>query len=161
MDRLEWISDSPEATKHIAATLAKYAPNLGCITLSGDLGAGKTCFSQGLIAALTDEANAPSPTFLLIKPYNRTNIGKSPPPPIYHMDFYRLEHEAELAELGLEEYLDGGLCLIEWPAIAAAYLPEARLDIVIELLDNHQRKITLSAKDDWQNLLNNVYSALC
>ena len=151
MSGISITTDSPEHTQQVAAKLANICAADDCITLTGDLGAGKTCFAQGFIEALTGETNVQSPTFLLVKPYGYDAST------LYHMDFYRIEHEAELAELGLEEYLDTGVCLIEWPEIAEAYLPEDRLDICIESSTDSQRKITFFAKDDWQKRLNNIY----
>lgn len=137
--------------------LAKHSAAGDCITLTGDLGAGKTCFAQGFIAALTGEANAQSPTFLLIKEYEFPTSGSTQM--LYHMDLYRMEHESELLELGLDDYLEHGLCLIEWPSIAENYLPEDRLDVGIELIDAQERKITFFAKGCWQKRLNNIHLA--
>ena len=157
MTEIQCVTLSTGQTKELASKLAKASEPGDCITLTGDLGAGKTCFAQGFIEALTGEQNIQSPTFLLIKEYHFSASGGSRP--LYHMDMYRIEHETELAELGLEEYVASGLCLIEWPEVANAYLPDDRLEVSIEILEENRRKITFFAKDDWQKRLNNIHLA--
>ena len=149
---MEITSTSPEQTQRVAKGLAAHCVMGDAILLSGDLGMGKTCFSQGFIKALAGVENAQSPTFLLIKSYDRAGHA-----PIHHMDFYRIEHEGELMELGLEEYMDSGICLIEWPEIAENYFPADYLHITIVSDANDHRKLTFFAKGDWQERLNNVH----
>ena len=145
-------STSPEQTQWLATRLANHCVAGDCILLSGDLGVGKTCFSQGFIHALSGEVNVQSPTFLLVKSYEQAGG-----PTICHMDFYRIEHEGELLELGLEEYLDGGVCLIEWPEIAESYFPADYLHITIGSNEDDSRTLTFFAKGDWQERLNNIH----
>lgn len=109
-------STSLEETYRIALTIAKTLGPGSVIALSGDLGAGKTTFVRGIVMALHGHATeVTSPTFTLLNMYEG-------PPPIYHLDWYRLETQAMLDTLGLGEYLEGqGIAIIEW----ADKFPEA------------------------------------
>ncbi len=123
-------SDSFEKTQAIAASLAPALRAGDVITLVGDLGAGKTAFAKGLVAAFAgitlDEVT--SPTFTLCQEYRASQTELM----LYHYDLYRLEHEGELQELGLEEQCEHGAVVLEWPEIAQHYLPENRLEIAIQ-----------------------------
>ncbi|MDO4671697.1 MAG: tRNA (adenosine(37)-N6)-threonylcarbamoyltransferase complex ATPase subunit type 1 TsaE [Porphyromonadaceae bacterium] len=90
------------------------------LLLEGDLGAGKTTFTQGLAEGLGVDEFVNSPTFVIINEYFSGHL------PLYHMDLYRLEDEAQLYDLGVEEYFFGnGVSVVEWPEIALSLLPEA------------------------------------
>ena len=90
------------------------------LLLKGDLGAGKTTFTQGLAEGLGVDEFVNSPTFVIINEYFSGHL------PLYHMDLYRLEDEAQLYDLGVEEYFFGnGVSVVEWPEIALSLLPEA------------------------------------
>lgn len=107
---LTWtiVTRSARETQHLAARLAQRLEAGDAIWLSGDLGAGKTTFAQGLGAGLGVSAPIISPTFVLIREY----AGRLP---LYHIDLYRLDSPRELVNLGLRDYLDGdGVCVIEW-----------------------------------------------
>ena len=79
------------------------------LALAGDLGTGKTQFVKGLVAGLGSDDEVTSPTFTLIHEYTSGRL------PVYHLDFYRLNHRDELRQLGLEDYFNGeGVCVIEW-----------------------------------------------
>ncbi|MCB2081191.1 MAG: tRNA (adenosine(37)-N6)-threonylcarbamoyltransferase complex ATPase subunit type 1 TsaE [Hyphomicrobiales bacterium] len=95
------------------------------VCMEGTLGAGKTTLARAMIHALCTDTtpDVTSPTFALLHVYD------SPRAPIYHFDLYRLKHVDELWELGLEDALNEGISFIEWPEIAANYLPEARLQL--------------------------------
>lgn len=120
-----WVSQGEADT----AVLAEYFANLAepgtILALDGDLGAGKTKFSQGFAAALGVKGVVNSPTFTLIKEYE----GRLP---LYHMDVYRISQD-EAEDLGLEEYFEGrGVSLVEWASIIPDLLPEKRLNLHIE-----------------------------
>lgn len=146
---IEYISSNTQQTQNVASQLAPILNTGDCITLEGDLGAGKTCFAKGLISAwagvLVNEVQ--SPTFNLVQTYDKASQR------LWHYDLYRLEQAEELQELGLEETLETGINLIEWPQIAQEYLPDDCLRITIEIYDN-TRVIHADAGASWQARLN-------
>ena len=111
------ISHSPEETRRAAASLAPTLRAGSVLALHGDLGAGKTCFIQGLAEALGVTATVSSPTYTLIGEYQ----GRLP---FYHADLYRLDDAAEALRAGLDEYLHGpGVTAVEWAERAAGLMP--------------------------------------
>lgn len=147
--KYEIITHSATDTKKLAKTLGTYLSRGDIITLEGDLGAGKTTFTQGLAVGLDVKRNVTSPTFTIIKEY-RGRI------PLYHMDVYRLEHSDE--DIGFDEYFDSeGVTIIEWAQFIEDFLPEKRLEIYIEVMDQDKRKIICKSSDiDYDRLLNQL-----
>lgn len=115
------------ATAHLMADLALLIGPGDVITLSGDLGAGKTAAARAMIRYLAgdDAMEVPSPTFTLAQIYDL------PPFPLVHADLYRVNDASELEEIGLSPLPEGTVALIEWPERAAAALPEDRIDIAL------------------------------
>src|ERR1700750_2508881 len=113
------------ATAHLMADLALLIGPGDVITLSGDLGAGKTAAARALIRYLAadDALEVPSPTFTLGQGY------ELPPFPLVHADLYRVNDVSELEEIGLSPLPDGTVALIEWPERAPDALPSDRIDI--------------------------------
>src|ERR1700757_1559022 len=113
------------ATVHLMADLALLIGPGDVITLSGDLGAGKTAAARAMIRYLADDAalEVPSPTFTLAQTYDL------PAFPLFHADPYRVNDPAELEEIGLSPLPEGALALIEWPERAPAALPADRIEI--------------------------------
>ena len=118
-----------EATARFAADVAVALEPGDLVTLSGDLGAGKTTFARALIRYLaSDEAvDVPSPTFTLLQSYELPRF------PLVHADFYRLSGATELAELGFDDLPAATVVLAEWPDRAAGFLPPDRIDITFTL----------------------------
>lgn len=114
-------------TEWLAELVAEIVGAGDLVTLSGDLGAGKTTFARALIRKLLDdrELEVPSPTFTLMQVY------EGPKFPIVHADLYRIADPAELAELGWDEATDSALVLVEWAERAGDLLPADRIDIVL------------------------------
>ena len=118
-----------EATRRFVADIAGALEPGDLVTLSGDLGAGKTTFARALIRHLAGDETieVPSPTFTLIQNYDLPRF------PLVHADLYRISGAAELAELGFDDLPEGSVVLMEWPDRAAGFLPPDRLDITFTL----------------------------
>ena len=139
------LNDVDLARLHVlAGRLALFLKGGDVVTLSGPLGAGKTSFARALIAHLGDADDVPSPTFALMQRYETSRLT------LTHCDFYRIE-APEVDELGLEDALDEGALLIEWPERAGDWLPADRLDISFEeTADPDTRRITLTPHGIWR-----------
>lgn len=139
----QWVYEAKdlEGTEALAAFLAAQAVPGTVIALDGDLGAGKTAFSQRFAKHLEVQDTVNSPTFTLIKEYE----GRLP---FYHMDVYRLSLE-EAEDLGLDEYFYGnGVTLVEWASIIADILPDQVLHIYIEAGAGSERKMFLTGRGE-------------
>lgn len=132
------ISESPEATREFAAALAHTLKPGTVLALTGDLGAGKTCFVQGLAHGLNVTQPVSSPTYTLVNEYSGDL-------PLYHIDLYRLRGTVDALGMGLDDYLESdGITAIEWPDRAATALPFETLRVRIEHGEaEHQRIITV------------------
>jgi len=136
---LEEILEGEKATEELGRRLAPLLRPGDVVALYGELGSGKTCLVRGLAQGLgVKEGEVSSPSFTLINEYDG-------PIPFYHIDCYRLQLREEIRELGLEDYLEGhGVSAVEW-AERIEDLPEVRLDIFFEILDEHRRRVVLKA----------------
>jgi len=123
--RLE--TKSPDDTRELAAAIAPLVQAGDTLLLAGDLGAGKTAFTQGLGRALGVAQHITSPTFVLMHSYEGTAF------PLLHVDVYRVDRLQEVVDLGLEELIDdGAAAVIEWGDRAAPALPPDYLEVRIE-----------------------------
>jgi tRNA threonylcarbamoyladenosine biosynthesis protein TsaE len=134
------------ATKRLGEKLAELLLPGETICLSGRLGAGKSTLARALIRALTTpDEEAPSPTFTLVQFYEGPRLK------VAHFDLYRLTDPDEAYEIGLDEALDEGAALIEWPERLEGRLPGDRLDIEIRLGDSAERRwVTLIPRGAWE-----------
>lgn len=118
---------SPEQTFQIGVDLAKKAVPGQVFTLIGDLGVGKTVFTQGFAHGLGITEPVNSPTFTIVQVYEGGRL------PFYHFDVYRIGDVEEMDEVGFDEYVMGeGVSLIEWANLIEEILPERRTEIIIE-----------------------------
>ncbi len=120
-------SKSPEDTFQIGMRLGKLAEAGEVYTLTGDLGVGKTVFTQGFAKGLGIEESVNSPTFTILQIYEGGRL------PLYHFDVYRIGSVEEMEETGYEEYIMGdGVSLIEWADLIEEILPRKRTRVLIE-----------------------------
>jgi tRNA threonylcarbamoyladenosine biosynthesis protein TsaE len=118
---------SETETRALGQTLGSKAAPGSIYTLTGDLGTGKTIFTQGFASGLGVKEPVNSPTFTIVQEYYSGRI------PLYHFDVYRIGHVEEMEEVGYEDYFySEGVCLIEWADLIEEILPEHRFRIVIE-----------------------------
>ncbi|HLB59498.1 MAG TPA: tRNA (adenosine(37)-N6)-threonylcarbamoyltransferase complex ATPase subunit type 1 TsaE [Bdellovibrionota bacterium] len=130
---------TPEETQKFAGQLAQLLKPGDLIGLVGELGAGKTCFTKGIVQALHGDVHVTSPSFTLV------NIYDAKQPHIHHIDLYRLEGARDLQEIGFEECISGeAITLIEWfdniPEIAS----QEHLQIMIQAMTNGTREISIT-----------------
>ena len=127
---IEVLSRSPEETRILGACLAPVLLPGDVVSLSGDLGAGKTVFVQGICAALGYEGRVTSPTFTLVHEYEARY-------PIVHLDVYRLDSFQEVLDLGFEELVaPSSIVLVEWGEAVSPLLPKRALDVVLSRSDD-------------------------
>ncbi|GGL62788.1 tRNA (adenosine(37)-N6)-threonylcarbamoyltransferase complex ATPase subunit type 1 TsaE [Sporolactobacillus putidus] len=131
----QWICHSPEETMAFSEKIAGYLRSGDVLTLSGDLGAGKTVFTKGLARGLGISEQISSPTFTIVKEHTGGRV------PLYHMDVYRISDDEDI---GLEDYFDReGIAVIEWAENIPSWLPEDYLSVAIKRIDDHDRELTL------------------
>lgn len=130
-------SQSPEDTQAAGEALARTLGPGDVVALRGELGAGKTCFVQGLVRGLDAPTHATSPTFVLVNEY-RGRV------PIHHVDTYRVAGAAEMIDIGLLELIDGdGVTIIEWPEKLDPLLPDRTIHVAIDGIGDEPRTITI------------------
>ncbi len=137
---------SPEETFALGKKIGEMARPGEIYTLTGDLGVGKTVFTQGVAAGIGITEPVSSPTFTIIQEYDSGRL------PFYHFDVYRIGDIEEMDEIGYDDYFFGqGICLIEWANLIEEILPENRREIVIEKdLEKgfDYRRITITGGND-------------
>lgn len=142
---------SPEETFALGKKIGEMARPGEIYTLTGDLGVGKTVFTQGVAAGLGITEPVSSPTFTIVQQYDSGRI------PFYHFDVYRIGDIEEMDEIGYDDYFFGqGICLIEWANLIEEILPENRREILIEKdlekgFDYRRITITGGKNEDFRN----------
>ena len=120
-------TNSEKETFELGKNLGEQAKAGQIFCLNGDLGVGKTVFTQGFAKGLGIEENVNSPSFTIIQVYEEARI------PLYHFDVYRIGDPEEMYEIGYEEYFFGeGVCLIEWSKLIDELIPEEAINIEID-----------------------------
>ena len=137
------LPDLAATTRLGAAIAARLAPG-DAVLLKGDLGSGKTTLARAILTALGVAENVPSPTFTLVQGYETSRLFVS------HYDLYRLKRESELDELGLDEALEQGAALIEWPERAERRLPQDALTAALDA--DKDRRAVLEGPLRWKSL---------
>lgn len=135
-----------EQVKRLATELAKDIKPNDVLALYGDLGSGKTTFTNYLVQALGFKDRVQSPTFVLLRKYKTAIKGTGHSiETVNHLDLYRLNNDAELQELGLNEVIEepDTITIIEWPGIAEKLLPPNTKKLYFELIDDETRKIEI------------------
>ena len=120
-------TENPEETFALGQKIGRAATPGQIYTLTGDLGVGKTVFTQGVASGLGITEPVNSPTFTIVQVYEEGRL------PFYHFDVYRIGDIEEMEEIGYDDYFFGeGICLIEWAELIEEILPENRISITIE-----------------------------
>ncbi|MCF0107916.1 MAG: tRNA (adenosine(37)-N6)-threonylcarbamoyltransferase complex ATPase subunit type 1 TsaE [Bacilli bacterium] len=138
---IEFITNSSTETMSLGEKLSKILPSGSTLTLTGDLGAGKTTFVRGLALGLNITEVVQSPTFNIMKLYLKGTR------PLIHIDAYRL---ADIdTDIGLDEYIgyETGITVIEWPMFIQKLLPLNAVEVEIKHLGEDQRKITFKSEN--------------
>jgi tRNA threonylcarbamoyladenosine biosynthesis protein TsaE len=147
---LDIVSHGVDQTRRLGAHLGRLLAPGDVILLDGEFGSGKTTFTQGIAKGLgLDSHYVNSPTFTLINEYKGGRVH------LAHIDLYRLEGASDVSTLGLDDYLEGrGATVIEWPAQAEATLPQDRLLVEFEYLNDTKRTLRFFAfGDHYEQLL--------
>ena len=138
----EAVTSGPERTQAVGIAIGENARPGDLMLLEGELGAGKTCLTQGILWGLGGTEYARSPTFVLMAQYAARLT-------LYHVDLYRVESVAEAADLGLDEVVSSeGVTVIEWADRAGGLFKDEGLRIRLALVSETTRSLTLSATDD-------------
>lgn len=142
---MEKICNNLDDTKKIAYEFANQLNGGEIITLTGDLGAGKTTFTQSLAKAMGIFDPVTSPTFTLMNQYQGDKLK------LYHFDMYRIDDIDEIIETGLTEYFGNSdaVCVIEWAENIKSLLPKKLINISIEKLGEFSRKFTFENLGEW------------
>jgi tRNA threonylcarbamoyladenosine biosynthesis protein TsaE len=135
------------ATAELGARIAAALAPGDVVALSGELGAGKTALARAILRARGVTGHVPSPTFTLVQAY------ETPGFTVHHFDFYRIERASELSELGLDDALEGGAALIEWPERGMpTHLSAEALKIALEPTGETTRRLRISGPLRWRDL---------
>ena len=139
--------ESEQATLDVGRKLGALLRTGDKLALSGTLGAGKTTLARGILEGLGYGDEVPSPTFAIVQQYEppETRI------PVAHVDLYRIEDQEEIPELGLEEALEFGAMIVEWPDRMPDSFWRDALKIELEITGDGNRRLTWTAGDAWKD----------
>ncbi len=140
---LEFFSRSPEQTRRLGSRLGGLLRKGDVICLSGELGAGKTTLVQGLAQGWGTLDAVSSPTFVLVNLYRRPDGSN-----LYHLDAYRLSGALEAEDLDMEQMMEDGPMVIEWPERIKGVLPDERMWIGLRYIADEQRGMAFNATGD-------------
>jgi tRNA threonylcarbamoyladenosine biosynthesis protein TsaE len=135
--------EGADATEAFGARLAAALRPGDVVALYGDLGAGKTTMARGILRGLGFDGEVSSPTFPIVQPYDELPLS------VWHVDLYRIEDPSELEELALEDALDGGALLIEWPERLGAALWAHALRLTLRREGEGARVLTVGVPPAW------------
>ena len=136
MNNYKFVSHNESETMHFAYNLASKSKIGDVIVLTGELGSGKTKFTEGFLKYFNLDEEITSPTFTIVNEYKNPNIT------IYHFDVYRLEDVDEFYAIGGEEYFSNGICIIEWGELIEEILPHDYIKISFEK-DNSDENVRI------------------
>ena len=153
--KLDIVSHSSAQTQRLGMRLSDLLRGGELLVLEGQLGSGKTTFTQGLAMGMGISELVSSPTFTLLKEYSgqlqpaNTQVSSSSQrgPALYHFDLYRLDNPEEILDLGFEDYFyaGSGVCVVEWADKAAALWPDGHLCIRLKSMSETKRSLLLTA----------------
>lgn len=139
-ERRSFDTDGPGQTARVGGRLAAWLAPGDTVRVSGDLGAGKTCFIQGICAGLGIAEPVTSPTFTLVNEY----YGQPGRVPVAHFDLYRLDDPESVLDLGFDEYLDACVCLVEWGDKFPGIMPSDAVTVHIEIGAGTRRTLEIA-----------------
>ena len=153
MENYIYNSKSENDTKKLAMKMASMLKKGDLIVLCGELGSGKTKFTEGFLTYFGLENEISSPTFNIVNEYKKDDIN------IYHFDVYRLEDSSEFYAIGGDEYFENGICLIEWGELIEDALPNEYIKIDFSRDDSNENERILNIKSIG-NKYNNIIDSL-
>ena len=137
---------SEEATALLGSRLALQLRGGDIVLLNGEMGAGKTALSRGVLRGLGYEGDVPSPTFPILISYDAPDVSL----PLAHVDLYRLDDASDLFELGLDDMLTDGAMIVEWPGLLPDRMKRDALNLTLEKLSECERRLTATVPPAWQ-----------
>ena len=153
MENYIYNSKSENDTKKLAMKMASMLKKGALIGLCGELGSGKTKFTEGFLTYFGLENEISSPTFTIVNEYKKDDIN------IYHFDVYRLEDSSEFYAIGGDEYFENGICLIEWGELIQDALPNEYIKIDFSRDDSNENERILDIKsigNKYDNIINSL-----